>query len=76
MAHSSSDLYDQCTEFPQYAIEASDVDKTLAVVAETVASNQRDYIDGTPDYSLLTPEFFTEASTKAHQVLLQGLRGR
>ena len=57
--------------FAQYPIEEPDVRATCDVVAGIVEENQAGFIAGTPDYNMLTPEFFAATIDDVHASLLE-----
>ncbi len=69
----NKDLYMQCEAFPMYSVARKDVEAAIDVCQEIVHENQAHHIEGTPDYQLLTPEFFETARSEAHQTMVEGL---
>jgi len=60
--------------FPQYGIDENDTLAAVDVACRIVDENQRDFISGTPAYSLLTEEFFSRARDDADAICLSGMR--
>lgn len=67
-------LVDQCARFPQYPIDEADVRGAVTAAARIVERNRTDHVDGTPEYSLLTPEFFANTFSEVNEVLHEALR--
>lgn len=67
------ELIEQTAAFPQYSVGKVDVERSCDVVEGIVRSNQEHHIDGVPDYSLFTEEFFHEVFEHAHECLIQRL---
>lgn len=63
-------LVDQAAAFPQYAVAKTDVERSCGVVEGIVRSNQENHIEGSPDYSLFTEDFFHEVFEHAHECLV------
>ncbi len=63
----------QAAEFPQYPLAEIDVRRSVDVANGIVESNRANHIDGTPDYSLFTEEFFTEVFEYATEKLVERL---
>lgn len=55
--------------FAQYPIEEPDVARACEVAAGIVEANRVGFIGGTPDYSMLTPEFFASTFDSVHASL-------
>lgn len=69
----TSGLLSQAVAFPQYALRETDVRRSIGVANAIVASNQANHIDGVPDYSLFTADFFHEVFEHANDCLVQRL---
>lgn len=63
-----------CAAYPQYPVVEEDVREAVAVAGHIVDENHAGLIRGVPDYDLLTPEFFAEASAEANERIVAGLR--
>ena len=63
----------QAAEFPQYALRERDVRRSVDVARGIVEDNQRNHIDGTPEYSLFTSDFFFEVFEHATELLVERL---
>ena len=74
--HVDEVLLDQCAEFPPYSILGRDARAAVEVAASIVEKNRSEHIDGTPDYQLLTAEFFETARQEAHDTIVRGLSSR
>lgn len=70
----NEELLRQCAEFPQYSIAEKDARAAVEVARGIVRENCEEQIEGTPDYSLLTEEFFEAARAEAHAKMVHGLR--
>lgn len=70
----TDELIAQCAAFPQYAIEKADVLATIRVQQSIVRKNADEHIEGTPTYSLLTPEFFSQTFAEVDAILKEALR--
>lgn len=70
----TDELVSMCASFPQYEIAERDVRASAAVAAGIVEQNRRDFVSGTPTYSLLTAGFFEAAREEAHAAVVRGLR--
>lgn len=66
-------LLEQCAAFPQYPVDAPDVEASLAAAASIVQKNRERHVEGVPEYSLLTPEFFSRTYAEVHAVLCDAL---
>ena len=55
--------------------DLSDVRAAVRSLARVVGENRERHVEGTPTYELLTPQFFSEASAEAHELLAARLRG-
>ena len=71
----TDDLLAAAAAFPQYPVNAADVRAAVRSLARVVGENRERHVEGTPTYELLTPQFFSEASTEAHELLAARLRG-
>lgn len=67
-------LVEQAANFPQYPIDEPDVRGAVAAAARIVERNRTDHVDGTPEYSLLTPAFFANTFAEVDEVLHKALR--
>ena len=75
MVPSATDVVlSQCGSFPQYSVAEKDVRAASSVAASIVEKNRLDHVDGTPDYQLLTADFFDTARNEADQIMVRGLR--
>ena len=74
--HVDEVLLDQCAEFPPYSILERDARAAVEVAASIVEKNRAEHIDGTPDYQLLTAEFFETARQEAHDTIVCALSSR
>lgn len=66
-------LVERAAAFPQYRVAKIDAVRSCGVVEDIVESNRRNHIDGTPDYSLFTEDFFHEVFEHANDQLVQRL---
>ena len=64
----------QCGSFPQYSVAEKDVRAASSVAESIVEKNRLEHVDGTPDYQLLTANFFDTARNEADQIMVRGLR--
>ena len=71
----TDDLLAAAAAFPQYPVSAADVRAAVRSLARVVGENREHHVVGTPTYELLTPQFFSEASAEAHELLAARLRG-
>ncbi len=71
----TDDLLAAAAAFPQYPVNAADVRAAVRSLARVVGENRERHVGGTPTYELLTPQFFSEASAEAHELLAARLRG-
>ena len=69
----TGELVRQAGEFPQYALERIDVERSVAVANGIVESNRANHIDGVPEYSLFTADFFHEVFEHANGCLVKRL---
>ena len=69
-------LIGQCAAFPPYSILERDLRAACDAAAAIVERNRAEHVDGTPEYQLLTPEFFETARQEAHDTIVAGLRSR
>ncbi len=69
----SDAVVEQAAAFPQYALAEVDVRRSIEVANGIVASNQANHIDGEPDYSLFTSDFFEGVFEHATEVLVERL---
>ncbi len=74
--HVDEEVLAQCAAFPQYSIEEADVRGAVAAACDIVEQNQEHFVEDEPSYQLLTAEFFSTARDEAHQIIVDGLRGR
>ena len=75
MVPSATDVVlSQCDSFPQYSVVEKDVRAASSVAASIVEKNRLEHVDGTPDYQLLTANFFDTARNEADQIMVRGLR--
>ena len=66
-------LVAQAATFPQYAVRAVDVPRAVEVANGIVADNQAHHIEGVPEYSLFTADFFHEVFEHATERLVERL---
>ena len=66
-------LIGQASAFPQYALRRIDVVRSVDVANGIVESNQANHIDGVPEYSLFTADFFHEVFEHANDCLVKRL---
>lgn len=69
----TEDLLDAARRFSQYAIDEPDVRGTIRVQQQIVNRNQREHLTGTPEYSLLTQEFFLHTFAEVDGLLRKAL---
>lgn len=75
MVPSATDVVlSQCGFFPQYSVAEKDVRAASSVAESIVEKNRLEHVDGTPDYQLLTANFFDTARNEADQIMVRGLR--
>ena len=70
----TNEVLGQCRSFPQYSVVEKDVRAASSVAASIVEKNRLENVDGTPDYQLLTANFFDTARNEADQIMVKGLR--
>ena len=70
----TNEVLGQCRSFPQYSVVEKDVRAASSVAASIVEKNRLEHVDGTPDYQLLTANFFDTARNEADQIMVRGLR--
>lgn len=66
-------LVAQAAAFPQYALRRADVERSVEVANAIVTNNRANHIDGVPDYSLFTADFFHEVFEHANECLVRRL---
>ena len=66
-------LLAQAAAFPQYGLDAADVRAAAEAACDIVDANAERQVDGTPEYSLLTADFFAETSAEVSRVIRAGL---
>lgn len=66
-------LLAQAEEFPQYGLRSIDVEGSVGVANGIVDDNRANHIDGTPEYSLFTSDFFHEVFEHANDCLMERL---
>ncbi|MGN0287165.1 MAG: hypothetical protein ACI4B6_05805 [Atopobiaceae bacterium] len=76
MPHVTDELLRQCQAFPQYSVEAPDVRAAVDVADRIVRDNALHHVDGRPDYSLLSAEFFRQTFEQVNDVLYRWLKLR
>ena len=69
-------LLDSCAAFPQYEIAREDALGAVEAVAAIVERNRAEHVEGTPNYSLLPPEFFQNTFAEVDAVLREALHTR
>lgn len=74
--HVDEALLAQCAAFAPYSILEHDVRGAVDSARWIVERNQAEHLDETPDYQLLTAEFFDVAREEAHATIVAGLRSR
>ena len=70
------ELLASCTAFPQYEIAREDALGAVDAVAAIVERNRTEHVEGTPNYSLLPPEFFQNTFAEVDAVLREALHTR
>ena len=70
----TEDLVSQAHDFPQYEVAAPDVKSAVTLVNGIVEVNLVDHLDATPDYSLLTEDFFHNVFEHVNECLYERLR--
>lgn len=73
MCEANEALVRQAAEFPQYAIRAVDVPATVEVADDIVVDNRIRHIEGTPEYSLFTEDFFLHVFEHATELIFDRL---
>ncbi len=74
--HVDEALLAQCAAFAPYSILEHDARGAVDSARWIVERNQAEHLDETPDYQLLTAEFFDVAREEAHATIVAGLRSR
>lgn len=69
----SDGLLESCAHFAQYAIAEPDVRAAIAAQQAIVQKNRDERVEGTPVYSLFTPEFFSQTYTEVDALLKEAL---
>ncbi|MDO4536884.1 MAG: hypothetical protein Q4B54_01900 [Coriobacteriales bacterium] len=69
----TEELLRQAASFEQYAIDAPDVRKSIAVARGIVDRNTAEHVEGTPDYSLFGADFFQSVFDEVDEVLREAL---
>lgn len=69
----TTELVDACRRYRQYRILEEDVERAVRVADGIVDSNREKHIEGTPEYRLLTEEFFSATFERVHETLVRGL---
>ena len=69
-------LLAQCRAFPPYTILPHDVEGAVESARRIVEKNRAEHLGETPDYQLLTADFFDVAREEAHATIVAGLRSR
>lgn len=69
-------LLAQCRAFPPYTILPHDVESAVESARRIVEKNRAEHLGETPDYQLLTADFFDVAREEAHTTIVAGLRSR
>ena len=69
-------LLAQCRAFPPYTILPHDVEGAVESARRIVEKNRAEHLSETPDYQLLTADFFDVAREEAHATIVAGLRSR
>ncbi len=69
-------LLAQCRAFPPYTILPHDVEGAVESARRIVEKNRAEHLGETPDYQLLTADFFDVARVEAHATIVAGLRSR
>lgn len=65
----TGELLAECTAFPQYPVEEPDVRAAVEVARGIVADNREHHIEGTPVYSLLPAELFSNTFAEVDAVV-------
>ena len=74
--HVDEALLAQCAAFPPYSILERDVRGAVDAARAIVEKNRAEHLSETPDYQLLTAEFFDVARDEAHATIVAGLTSR
>ena len=74
--HVDEALLEQCAAFGPYSILERDARAAVEAAREIVEKNQAEHVDGTPEYQLLTADFFEAARQEAHEKIVAGLKAR
>ncbi len=69
----SSAVLAQCEAFPQYRVAEADAIAAARVAQGIVEENATNHLEGTPDYRLLSADFFEAARQEAHAAMVEGL---
>ena len=69
-------LLGQCADFGPYTILERDARAAVEAAEQIVRKNQLEHVSGTPDYQLLSADFFAAARDEAHGIIVRELRGR
>ena len=69
----SSAVFAQCEAFPQYRVAEADAIAAARVAQGIVEENATNHLEGTPDYRLLSADFFEAARQEAHAAMVEGL---
>lgn len=69
MPRTTDSLLDECAHFPQYSIAATDVRAAVRAADSIVRRNALDHVDGVPEYSLLTRDFFASTFAEVNRIL-------
>lgn len=69
----SSAVLAQCDAFPQYRVAEADAIAAARVAQGIVEENATNHLEGTPDYRLLSADFFEAARQEAHAAMVEGL---
>lgn len=68
-------LLRQAATFPQYSLVEHDVRAAVRAAADIVTDNRKHHITRTPDYDLLSADFFHDVFEEANRRMLERLRG-
>ena len=74
--HVDRALLAQCSAFPPYSILERDVCGAVESARRIVERNRAEHLSETPEYQLLTADFFAVAREEAHATIVAGLRAR
>jgi hypothetical protein len=72
--HADDALLAQAAAFPQYAIAEPDARATVAVANDVVRDNRREHVTGTPDYCMLSAEFFSSTFERVCYLMERNLK--